>query len=77
MCMWNYLNNIQEATLIVNYYEGGMSFYGIHIIRNGEELSSISGDMSHLAETIVMGEECYCEVWICQKQKKHHILIVQ
>ena len=49
-----------EATLLVKYQEGGMSFYGIHIIRNGEELSSISGDMSHLS-TILMGEECYCE----------------
>jgi hypothetical protein len=49
-----------RTTLIVNYYEGGMSFYGMHIIRNGEELSSISGDMSHLAE-IMLGNECYCE----------------
>jgi hypothetical protein len=47
------------ATLIVKYDEPGMGFYGVHIIRGGEELSSTSGDMSHLS-TIIMGEECYC-----------------
>lgn len=47
------------ATLIARYDEPGIGFYGLHIIRNGEELSSIQGDMSHLS-TIITGEECYC-----------------
>ena len=49
-----------QATLMVSYDEPGMSFYGMHIIRNGEELSVIQGDMSHLSHKL-MGEECMCE----------------
>jgi hypothetical protein len=48
------------ATLMVSYDEPGMSFYGMHIIRNEEELSVIQGDMSHLSHKL-MGEECMCE----------------
>jgi hypothetical protein len=48
------------ATLIAKYEEPGMSFYGMHIIRNGEELSSIGGDMSHLSYMLIE-RECYCE----------------
>ena len=48
------------ATLMVSYDEPGMSFYGMHIIRNGEELSVIQGDMSHLYHMLIKAE-CYCE----------------
>lgn len=50
-----------NVVLIARYEEPGMDYFGIHIIKNGEDINSYAEDsMSHLSK-ILLDQECYCE----------------
>lgn len=50
-----------NIVLIARYEEPGMDYFGIHIIKNGEDINSYAEDsMSHLSN-ILLNQECCCE----------------
>lgn len=50
-----------DVVLIAKYEEPGVDFFGVHIIKNGEDVNSYQEDsMSHLSN-ILLNNECYCE----------------